>query len=83
MTFHDLRGTAVTFLALAGCSVPEIAALTGHSLKDAEAILSKHYLGRDRRLGESAVAKLEKHGLGTPAVKRRVKRPAVEAGDAG
>lgn len=83
VTFHDLRGTAVTFLALAGCSVPEIAALTGHSLKDAESILSKHYLGRDRRLGESAVAKLEKHGLGTPAVKRRVKRSAIEAGVAG
>ncbi|SNX71756.1 site-specific recombinase XerD [Cereibacter ovatus] len=83
VTFHDLRGTAVTLLALAGCSVPEIAALTGHSLKDAEAILSRHYLGRDRRLGESAMAKLEKHGLGTPTVKRRVKRSAVAAGEAG
>ena len=51
VTFHDLRGSAVTYLAIAGCTVPEIAALTGHSLKDAESILSKHYLGRDRRLG--------------------------------
>ncbi len=81
VTFHDLRGTAVTFLALAGCSVPEIAALTGHSLKDAEGILSKHYLGRDRRLGESAVAKLERHGVGTPAVKRPVKRRGTDGGD--
>lgn len=29
--FHDLHGTAVTLLAEAGCSVPEIAAITGHS----------------------------------------------------
>jgi integrase len=29
--FHDLRGTAVTRLALSNCSVPEIAAISGHS----------------------------------------------------
>ena len=28
--FHDLRGTAVTRLALAECSVPQIASITGH-----------------------------------------------------
>jgi integrase len=43
--FHDLRGTAVTRLALAGCAVPEIASITGHSLQDVEAILRAHYLG--------------------------------------
>ncbi|MDB5620170.1 tyrosine-type recombinase/integrase [Tardiphaga sp.] len=32
--FHDLRGTAVTRLALAGCTVPQIAAIAGHSLRD-------------------------------------------------
>jgi integrase len=57
--FHDLRGTAVTRLALAGSTVPEIATFTGHSLKDVEAILDRHYLGRDVRLAESALAKLE------------------------
>ncbi len=31
--FHDLRGTAVTMLAEAGCTTPQIAAITGHSLK--------------------------------------------------
>lgn len=60
-TFHDTRGTAVVNLALAGCSVPEIVSITGHSLKDAEAILDAHYLGRDKRLGESAILKPEKH----------------------
>ena len=57
--FHDLRGTAVTRLALAGCSVPEIAAITGHSLKDVEALLDAHYLGGRVELAEQAALKLE------------------------
>jgi integrase len=59
LTFHDLRGTAVVRLAIAGASVPQIAAVTGHSLKDVEAILDAHYLGRDIKLAEAAVLKLE------------------------
>jgi integrase len=31
VTFHDLRGTAVTRLALAGCTEAEIATITGSS----------------------------------------------------
>jgi len=61
VTFHDLRGTAVTRLAVAGCSVPEIASITGHSLKQVTAILDAHYLSRDSRLGVSAIRKLEEH----------------------
>lgn len=60
LTFHDLRGTAVTRLALAGCTVAEIAAITGHSLRDVGAILDAHYLHRDPALAESAIKKLEK-----------------------
>ncbi len=56
--FHDLRGTAVTRLALAGCTVPQIAAITGHSLKDVESILETHYLGGDIELAEAAIVKL-------------------------
>lgn len=64
--FHDFRGTAVTRLALAGCTVPEIAALTGHSLKDVEAILDAHYLGGRLELAESAITKLSAvYGAGT------------------
>jgi integrase len=37
--FHDLRGTAVTRLALSNCSVPEIASITGHSMKTVQEIL--------------------------------------------
>jgi integrase len=57
--FHDLRGTAVTRLALSGCTVPEIAAITGHSIRDVEAILEAHYLGGQVELAEQAIVKLD------------------------
>jgi integrase len=60
LTFHDLRGSAVVRLALAEATVPQIATFSGHSLKDVEAILDAHYLGRDVKLAEAAVEKLEK-----------------------
>jgi integrase len=58
--FHDLRGTAVTRLALAGCTVPEIAAITGHSMTDAQEILDTHYMGGSLELAEAAVMKLDR-----------------------
>jgi integrase len=60
ITFNDLRGTAVTRLAIAECTEPEIAAITGHSLRDVRSILETHYLHRDPMLGENAISKLEK-----------------------
>ncbi len=68
LTFHDLRGTAVTRLALAGCTEAEIATITGHSLRDVAAILDAHYLHRDPALAESAIRKLEgaKGGTNSP-----------------
>jgi integrase len=59
LTFNDLRGTAVTRLALVGCSEPEIATITGHSLSNVRSILDKHYLHRDIELARSAITKLE------------------------
>jgi integrase len=59
LTFHDLRGSAVVRLALADATVPQIATFTGHSLRDVEAILDAHYLGRDVKLAEIAMMKLE------------------------
>ena len=59
VTFNDLRGTAVTRLALAEATEAEIATITGHSLRDVRSILDAHYLhrdpalGRDRRSGSS------------------------------
>jgi integrase len=69
VTYHDLRGTAVTRLALAGSTVPQIASLTGHSLKDVEEILDRHYLGGKTELAEQAIRKLERR------TKRPTKRP--------
>jgi integrase len=60
LTFNDLRGTAVTRLALAGATEPEIATITGHALRDVRSILDSHYLNRDPALAESAIRKLER-----------------------
>jgi len=59
VTFNDLRGTAVSRLALAEATEAEIATITGHSLRDVRSILDAHYLNRDPRLAESAIRKLE------------------------
>lgn len=52
--FHDLRGTAVTMLAEAQCTTPQIAAITGHSLKTVSGILDQ-YLARTRHLAQGAM----------------------------
>jgi len=54
VTFHDLRGTFVTLAYRQGASIKEIAEVTGHSERDAEAIIRRHYLA-----GDNAVLKLE------------------------
>jgi integrase len=68
--FHDLRGTAVTMLAEAGCTVPEIATITGHSQVHAQRILDR-YLARTRTLAESAIAKLDEHRRNREATSQR------------
>jgi hypothetical protein len=50
----------VTRLAIVECSEPQIAAITGHSLRDVRSILDAHYLHRDPTLAESAIRKLER-----------------------
>jgi integrase len=60
VTFNDLRGTAVTRLALAGATEAEIATITGHSLRDVRSILDSNYLHRDPALGRAAIRKLER-----------------------
>jgi hypothetical protein len=54
---QDLRDTAVTWLARAGSTLPEIAAVTGHSLTSIHNIM-KHYLAITPELGDVAVDKL-------------------------
>jgi len=57
---QDLRRTAVVRLAEADCTVPQIAALTGHSLKQVEGIMEMYFV-RTYEMGAAAIAKLEVH----------------------
>jgi integrase len=56
--FHDLRGTAVTLLAEAGATVPQIAAITGHTFESVNRILER-YLARTRALANAAIYAFE------------------------
>lgn len=57
LTDQDLRDTAVTWLATAGATIPEICAITGHTFGSANEIL-KHYLSLHAELADSAIAKM-------------------------
>jgi integrase len=69
--FHDIRGTTITMLAEAGCTLPEIVSITGHTLRRAQDILDK-YLARTSTLAESAIAKFE-NVMATNSAKRVAK----------
>lgn len=58
--FMHFRHSACVRLARAGCTVPEIAAISGHSLQSATAIL-KRYLPRDPEVARNAIKKLDKY----------------------
>jgi hypothetical protein len=58
LRFMDLRRTAVVRLAEAGCSVPEIAAVTGHTI-DRTARILEVYLPRTAPMARAAVARLD------------------------
>ena len=57
--FHDLRGTAITLLAEAGCTIPQIASITGHSLRTVTDILGRSYLASTLTLARGAIATFE------------------------
>lgn len=57
LRFQDLRDTAVTRLALASCTLPQIAAITGHDVEHVASVI-KHYLALDAGLADEAIAKL-------------------------
>lgn len=54
---QDLRDTAVTYMALAESTVPEIISVTGHTAESATRIL-KHYLARHPEMADSAIGKM-------------------------
>lgn len=64
--FHDLRGTAITLLFEAGCTVAEAASISGHSMRRAQEILDR-YLARTPALARSAIIKFENRMKPEPA----------------
>ncbi len=56
--FHDIRGTAITMLSIAGCSTPLIASVTGHTLKSVDVILER-YLAKTSHLSDQAIDRLQ------------------------
>jgi integrase len=68
LTFHDLRGTAVTMLAESGCTEAEIASITGDSRRSVSAILEK-YTARTTSQSTRAMERLE-HYLRTRSANR-------------
>ncbi len=60
LQFLDLRRTSVVRLAEAGCTVPEIAAITGHQL-DRTARILETYLPRNAPMARAAIRKLDTH----------------------
>lgn len=60
LQYRDLRRSAVVALAEAGCEIPEISAITGHSLNRCVAILET-YLPRNSVMARNAIAKLSEY----------------------
>ncbi|MEM9047051.1 MAG: tyrosine-type recombinase/integrase [Pseudomonadota bacterium] len=58
LRFNDLRDTTVTMLSEAGCTVPEIATITGHTLKSVDQILER-YMSRTKVMATAAIVKLD------------------------
>ena len=55
---RDLRRTAVVKMAEAGATIPEISAVTGHSVDRTQQII-EHYLPRSVEMARAGIAKLE------------------------
>ena len=63
MAFHGLRYTAAARLAEAGCSLKEIASITGHK---SLGMIGKYSRGADqKRLSGAAIVNLERYTSGT------------------
>jgi len=67
LQLRDLRRTAATKLAEAGCTTPQIASITGHSIERCQRILDT-YVVKTRATAKAAIEKLEHFdGAGTKA----------------
>ena len=55
--FLDLRDTAITRLAEAGCTMPQIAAISGHKLNTVNQIM-EHYLALNDQMADEGIERL-------------------------
>ena len=44
VTFHDLRGTGISYAYAMGADIEQIAEISGHSKSECESIIRRHYL---------------------------------------
>lgn len=61
LTFHDLRGSAITRFYNGGMKVEEIAAISGHALSEIKAALEQSYLGDRAEADTRSMDKFEEH----------------------
>lgn len=57
LRYQDTRDTAITRFAMAGCTLPQIAAISGHTPDHITTVI-KHYLALNDELADAAIAKL-------------------------
>lgn len=57
---RDVRRTAVVRLSEVGCTVPEIASVTGHTIQSVHNIL-EHYLVRTKKMADNAIDKYNQY----------------------
>lgn len=60
LNFHDLRGTAATRLAEAGCPTSEIASILGWTEVSAQRVISR-YVAKSSALAAAGIERLEEH----------------------
>jgi hypothetical protein len=77
LQLRDLRRTAVVKMAELGVSVPEIAAITGHSLKTVDRIL-EIYMPRTTRMAANAMIARFQAPVGRPLERSIAPVPTVE-----
>lgn len=63
LTFMRLRHTVVTMLYRAGATIPEIAAITGHTIASVNGIIERYGLRDAETAGNALAKRLEKEGI--------------------
>lgn len=62
LTFMRLRHTVVTMLYRAGCEVPEIAAITGHTIGSVNSVIERYGLRDEITAGNAMQKRIEREG---------------------